>query len=135
MINTVICIVKKWSLLSIFAVNIYLFFGKKVFRQIVDIPKGTYCAPLITYLILYCYEYQWMAKRQKEYCTRWLVYLTTRGFFFSFPIVNFPFLDGEVPFSFIFLLLSFDSFSRFQQIDDLYLLLSSTKTINFLRYL
>jgi len=81
-INTVICIVKKWSLLSIFAVNIYLFFGKKVFRQIVDIPKGTYCAPLITYLILYCYEYQWMAKRQKEYCTRWLVYLTTRGFFF-----------------------------------------------------
>ena len=41
--------------------NIFVCFGNKVFRQIVGIPMGTNCAPLIADLFLYCYESQFMA--------------------------------------------------------------------------
>ena len=36
--------------------NIYIKFGSKLFRQIVDIPIGTNCAPLVAGLFLFCYE-------------------------------------------------------------------------------
>ena len=36
--------------------NIFIRFGSKVFRQIDDIPMGTYCAPLVADLFLFCYE-------------------------------------------------------------------------------
>ena len=36
--------------------NIFVFFGGRVFQQIVGIPMGTNCAPLLAYLILYSYE-------------------------------------------------------------------------------
>ena len=45
--------------------NIYVRFGNTVYRQIVGIPMGTNCAPLIADLFLYCYESQFMAKIQK----------------------------------------------------------------------
>ena len=31
-------------------------FGTKLYRQIVGIPMGTNCAPLVADLFLYCYE-------------------------------------------------------------------------------
>ena len=138
--------------------NIYVRFGDKVYRQIVGIPMGTNCAPLIADLFLYCYESQFMAKIQKDPSKQHLldvfnntyrylddilainnsdflvftneIYpkelilnkannsgdccpfldlhitlsqgnLNTRVYDkrddFSFPIVNFPFLDGDVP--------------------------------------
>ena len=40
--------------------NIYIRFGFKLYRQIVDIPMGTNCAPLVAYLFLYCYERDFM---------------------------------------------------------------------------
>ena len=49
-----------------FLLNIFVRFGNKVFRQIVGIPMGTNCAPLIADLFLYCYESQFMAKLQKD---------------------------------------------------------------------
>ena len=36
--------------------NIYIRFGIKLYRQIVGIPMGTNCAPLLADLFLFCYE-------------------------------------------------------------------------------
>ena len=36
--------------------NIFVVFGGKVFQQIVGIPMGTYCAPLLADIFLYSYE-------------------------------------------------------------------------------
>ena len=40
--------------------NIYIRFGTKLYRQIVGIPMGTYCAPLVADLFLFCYERDFM---------------------------------------------------------------------------
>ena len=40
--------------------NIYIRFGTKLYRQIVGIPMGTNCAPLVADLSLYCYERDFM---------------------------------------------------------------------------
>ena len=36
--------------------NTLIRFGSKLYRQIVGIPMGTNCAPLVTDLFLFCYE-------------------------------------------------------------------------------
>ena len=36
--------------------NIFIRFGSKLYRQIVDIPMDTNCAPLVADLFLFCYE-------------------------------------------------------------------------------
>ena len=36
--------------------NIFVVFGGKVFQQIVGIPMGTNCAPLLADIFLYSYE-------------------------------------------------------------------------------
>lgn len=138
--------------------NIYIRFGEKTYRQVVGIPMGTNCAPLIADLFLYCYESQFMAKLHKNSSNSDLIdkfnntyrylddifalnnsdfYLHISDIYpkeltlnkanedtsncpfldlnisilqgkiktkiydkrddFSFPIVNFPFLDGDVP--------------------------------------
>ena len=40
--------------------NIYIRFGTKLYRQIVCIPMGTNCAPLVADLFLFCYEKDFM---------------------------------------------------------------------------
>ena len=40
--------------------NIYIRFGTKLYRQIVGIPMGTNCAPLVADLYLFCYERDFM---------------------------------------------------------------------------
>ena len=40
--------------------NIYIRFGTKLYRQIVGIPMGTYCAPFVADLFLFCYERDFM---------------------------------------------------------------------------
>ena len=40
--------------------NIYIRFGSKLYRQIVGIPMGTNCAPLVADLFLLCYERDFM---------------------------------------------------------------------------
>ena len=42
--------------LSFLLDNIYIRFGTKLYRQIVGIPLGTNCAPLVADLFLFCYE-------------------------------------------------------------------------------
>ena len=40
--------------------NIIIRFGTKLFRQIVGIPMGTNCAPIVADLFLFCYERDFM---------------------------------------------------------------------------
>ena len=41
-------------------------FGTKLFRQIVGIPTGTKCAPLVADLFLFCYERDFMMSLSEE---------------------------------------------------------------------
>ena len=40
--------------------NIFIQFGTKLYRQVVRIPMGTNCAPLVADLFLFCYERDFM---------------------------------------------------------------------------
>ena len=40
--------------------NIYIRFGSKFYRQIVGIPMGTNCVPLVADLFLFCYDRDFM---------------------------------------------------------------------------
>ena len=40
--------------------NIFVRFGTKLYRQVVGIPMGTNCAPLVADLFLFCYERDFM---------------------------------------------------------------------------
>ena len=46
--------------------NIYVQFDGMVYQQIVGIPMGTNCAPLLADLFLYCYERDFMSDLQKS---------------------------------------------------------------------
>ena len=48
---------RKCVMLSIiFQTIVFIRFGSKLYRQIIGIPMGNKCAPLIADLILFCYE-------------------------------------------------------------------------------
>ena len=49
------------ALTHIFFDYIFIRFGTKLYRQIVDIPMDTNCAPLIADLFLFCCERNFMA--------------------------------------------------------------------------
>ena len=57
---------KLWSCQNLYEVlihlldNIYIRFGTKLYRHVVDIPMGTYYAPLVADLFLFCYESDFM---------------------------------------------------------------------------
>ena len=57
---------KLWSCQKMCDVLLYLLdnqfirFGSKLYRQIVGIPRGTNCAPLVADLFLFCYERDFM---------------------------------------------------------------------------
>ena len=40
--------------------NIYVTFGEQTFRQVIGIPMGTNCAPLLADLFLYSYEAEFL---------------------------------------------------------------------------
>ena len=44
------------NMLEFLVVNIFVVFGGKVFAQIIGIPKGTNCAPVLVDIFLYSYE-------------------------------------------------------------------------------
>ena len=46
--------------------NIFIRFGSKLYRQIVGIPMGTNCAPLVADLFLFCYERDFMLSLSRE---------------------------------------------------------------------
>ena len=96
--------------------NIYIRYGTKLYRQIDGIPMGTNCAPFVADLFLFCYERDFMTSlsdvnKADTYDTEApfldLHLSISNGFVsskiydkrddFDFDIVNFPFLDGDVP--------------------------------------
>ena len=46
--------------------NIFVRYGDTIYRQIIGIPMGTNCAPLVADLFLYCYERDFMLRLQSE---------------------------------------------------------------------
>ena len=46
--------------------NIYIRFDSKLYRQIVGIPMGTKCAPLVADLFLFCYERDFMLSLSED---------------------------------------------------------------------
>ena len=48
------------SLVDYLIDNIYVSVGNRIYRQCVDIPMGTDCAPLLANLFLFFYEYRYM---------------------------------------------------------------------------
>ena len=46
--------------------NIYVQFDGMIYQQIVGIPMGTTCAPLIADLFVYCYERDFMSDPHKS---------------------------------------------------------------------
>ena len=46
--------------------NIFIRFGTKPYRQIIGIPMGTNCAPLVADLFLFCYERDFMKSLSRE---------------------------------------------------------------------
>ena len=101
--------------------NIYMYirFGSKLYRQNVGIPMGTNCAPLVADLFLFCYERDFLNIYPAELQLNKANASDTEAAFldlnlsihndivstkiydkrddFNFDIVNFPFLDGDVP--------------------------------------
>jgi hypothetical protein len=52
--------------LSFLLDNIYVRFGNTLFKQIIEIPMGTNCAPLVADLFLYCYERDFMLSLSED---------------------------------------------------------------------
>ena len=46
--------------------NIFIRFGTKLYRQIIGIPMGTSCTPLVADLFLFCYERDFMKSLSPE---------------------------------------------------------------------
>ena len=61
--------------------NIFIIFGSKLYRQIVGIPMGTNCAPLVADLFLFCYErdfvhpVKYFTDRSKAVLRLWIFYV------------------------------------------------------------
>ena len=51
----------EWGALTYLLDNVFIRFGTKLFRQLVGIPMGTNCTPLMADLFLFCYERDFIA--------------------------------------------------------------------------
>ena len=56
--------------------NIFIRFGTKLYRQVVGIPMGTNCAPLVADLFLLCYETGFMMSLSDDKQANVLMHLT-----------------------------------------------------------
>jgi hypothetical protein len=54
------------SMLEFLIDNIFVSFGRTLFQQVVGIPMGTNCAPLLADLFLYSYESEFLQKLVKD---------------------------------------------------------------------
>ena len=77
--------------------NIYIRFGTKLYRQIVGIPMGTNCAPLVADLFLFCYERDFMTSlsgvKQAEFIE---AFKSTSRYLDDLLNIDNPFFEGMV---------------------------------------
>ena len=77
--------------------NIYIRFGTKLYRQIVGIPMGRNCAPLVDDLCLFCYERDFMTSlsdvKQAEIIE---AFKSTSRYLDDLLIIDNPYFEGMV---------------------------------------
>ena len=76
--------------------NIYIRFGTKLFRQIVGIPMGTNCTPLVANLFLFCYERDFMMSLSVENQSEILKRLARSSYLDDLLNINNTYFDGLI---------------------------------------
>ena len=77
--------------------NLFIRFGSKLYRQIVGIPMGTNCAPLIADLFLFCYERNIKLSPPETTPTDIIeAFNSTSRYFDDFLNIDTPYLDQMV---------------------------------------
>ena len=72
--------------------NIFIRFGSKLYRQIVGIPMGTNCAPLVADLFLFCYESDFMLSLSDNYQTDIIeAFNSTSRYFYDLLDIDYPY--------------------------------------------
>ena len=77
--------------------NIFIRFGTKLYRQVVGIPMGTNCAPLVADLFLFCYERDFMMSLSDDKQADVIdAFNTTSRYLDDFLNINYVFFDNMV---------------------------------------
>ena len=77
--------------------NIYIRFSNKLYRKIVGIPMGTYCAPLVADLFLFCYERDFITFLSDDNQADIIEALDTTSRYVYDPLnINNPYFEGMV---------------------------------------
>ena len=71
-------------------------FGTKLYRQIVGIPMGTKCAPLVADLFLYCYEREFMDSLNHDNQADVIEAFTTSRYLDDLLNIDNPYFEGMV---------------------------------------
>ena len=77
--------------------NIYIRFGYKLYNQIVGIPIGTNCAPLVADLFLFCYERDFMLSLSEDNQSRVIeAFNSTSRYLDDLMNIDYNFFDSMV---------------------------------------
>ena len=77
--------------------DIYIRFGNKLCRQIVGIPMGTNCAPLVADLFLFCCERDFMTSLSGDNQAEIIeAFNSTSGYLDDLLNIDIPYLEGRV---------------------------------------
>ena len=76
--------------------NIYTSFCGEIYQQIIGIPMGTDCAPLLANLYLHYYEYEYMTKLRKDDYRLALKFSNTCRYIDDLATINNPLFDEHV---------------------------------------
>ena len=83
--------------LSFLLDNIYIRFVTKLYRQIVGIPMGTNCAPLVADLFLFCYERDFMKDLSSDNQTDVIkAFTSTSRYLDDLLYIDNPYFEGMV---------------------------------------
>ena len=77
--------------------NFFIQFGIKLYRQLVGIPMGTYCTPLVADLFLFCYEKDLMMPLSDDKQADVIdAFITTSRYFDDILNINNAYFDNMV---------------------------------------
>ena len=83
--------------LSFLLDNIYIRFGTKLYRQIIGIPMGTNCAPLVADLFLFCYERDFMKDLSSDNMADVIkTFNSTARYLYDLIHIDNPYFEGMV---------------------------------------
>ena len=76
--------------------NIYIRFDTKLYRQIVGIPMGTNCAPLVAYLFIFCYKRDFMKSLSSDNQADVIKAFNLTSYFDDLLNIDNPYFEGMV---------------------------------------